>query len=172
MRNGNVVLTVVLATVLASMLVGSPASATPPISALPGASGPWPLALTPTIVAAAEPTWVNVHWLTWTPVCRVRVTASATGADLRYPSNTGTYSSFYRGSSLDAGRTDYTAVRVTPTGANATTVLRLRISYVPHRPAAGAGCTGRSVARTFATTLIVLPAVSGSTSAPNRRTNI
>jgi hypothetical protein len=114
-------------------LPGVPAQAgqTRPSQARPGL---WLVASSPGIVQAGTPTWVSLHWTSWTDLCEVRVTVAGRGVDVHYPTNTGSYTSFYRTSGLAAGRTDFMAFRVT-TDAMGAVPLRVRVSFVP-------GCRG------------------------------
>ncbi len=91
-----------------------------------------------------------------TDVCAVRVTASGTGVTTGYPANTGTYTSFYRSSSLVAGDLDYTAFRVTVTAPDTRIVpVRVRVSYVP-RPADDSHGTRSVWVTTVPLTMLVL----------------
>jgi hypothetical protein len=142
--------------VTASLLAGT----TVPSSA--SGAAPWPVTSSPGVVRAGEPTWVEVYWLSWADVCDVKITASAPGVEVGYPSNTGTYTSFSRSSSLAAGAGDYTAVRVrVPQRHGPVVALRLRMTYVSVpagmfwlgiRPA---DCHGRTYRQAYSVTLLV-----------------
>jgi hypothetical protein len=147
----------VVAAAIGSLAVGSVAQAAPAYS------GPQLLWSSPVVLRPGQATWVQAYWRTWTDVCDVAITADAPGVDVGYPSNTGTYSSFYRQASLAAGESDYTAFRLTVTGKGSRTVpLRLRVSYVqlPHdvaRPGGPiTGCQGPAQERTVTAPLMVL----------------
>ncbi|BCJ51754.1 hypothetical protein Asp14428_32290 [Actinoplanes sp. NBRC 14428] len=90
---------------LAPMLASTPASA--------GGSGPHPV--TPWVrgVEAHTPTWVDIHWQTGAKICDAHVWVKGEHVDVRYPSNTGTYTSFHRDEMLKPGEVGRTAVAVT-----------------------------------------------------------
>jgi hypothetical protein len=56
--------------------------------------------------------WVSAMWLAGRDVCDVQVTAAGAGLTIGYPTNTGTYASFYVNSALAEGNRDYTALNV------------------------------------------------------------
>jgi hypothetical protein len=144
---------VTAAAVTAAILAGSAAHAAPA-----GQDGPALLAVAPPVVRAQTPTWLTGHWLARSAVCEFRLTVSG-GEDVQvaYPSNTGTYSSFYRADYLGTLRSDYTAFRVTA-AAGGEVPLHLRMAYIDpdatYRP--GGKCAGRRVTRTLTVRLAVL----------------
>jgi hypothetical protein len=98
-------------------------------------------------VRAGATTWVKTFWTSRSDVCDVRVTVSGDGVNVKYPSNTDTYTSFSRSGDLDRGHFDYTAFRVTaPDNAVGWIALNLSVEYT-NLPAAtrtpDPDCTGR-----------------------------
>lgn len=88
----------------------TPAAAAPPEwmhGPMPVTNWLWPG------VRAHNPTWVDIVWQTDVPVCDGQVTVKGDAAiDVQYPAD-GTYTSFYRDSSLRPGQPDFTAIKIT-----------------------------------------------------------
>src|SRR4051812_4632099 len=95
-------------------------------------------------------------------MCDFRLTASGDHVQVAYPSNTGTYASFYRADYLGWLRSDSPAGRVTADdlsgGGYRPVTLRLRMSHVApgagYRP--GDACTGQPETRAMSARLAVL----------------
>jgi hypothetical protein len=96
--------------------------------------------------------------LTGTAVCDFQLTVRGRHVDVTYPSNTGTYSSFYSDDYLGVMGSDYTAFRVTAADVGRPVRLRLHLSYVVPGGGyrLGGDCTGRPVTRTLVVPLGVL----------------
>jgi hypothetical protein len=98
-----------------------------------------------------------MRWLGASAVCDFRLTATAPGVTVVYPSNTGSYTSFYRGDSLAPGEIDYTAFRVEAADQPGAVALRLRLTFTaPGNPEPG--CAGPVVRRTTTVALGIVPA--------------
>src|SRR5437763_1398685 len=74
--------------------------------------GPQLISLNPPLVAAGHPHWVQAFWVTSSDLCDVQVTAAAPDVTVTYPTGTATYTSFYKGGALTAGKIDYTSFLV------------------------------------------------------------
>ena len=92
--------------------------------------GPRPVSNWLRAVQAHTGTWVNIGWRTDRRICDVEVRVDGgRRVDVDYPGFR-RYTSFSRGDSLRPGRTDYTAIRVTPDFNRAgVAVLRATIEY-------------------------------------------
>ncbi|GAA2387192.1 hypothetical protein [Dactylosporangium salmoneum] len=87
--------------------------------------------------------WVSTMWASAGDVCDVKITASATGVTVKYPSNTGTYSSLSKGDALATGRMDYAAFNLTLPQNTLIGVVPLTLNYSYTTKNAGATtCTG------------------------------
>jgi hypothetical protein len=105
-RIGAFVVAAAAAMSMATVGVASPASA--------AGWGPQPTSTWLQAVRANTGTWVNIGWRTDRRICDVEVRVDGgRRVDVGYPGFRN-YTSFSRGDSLSAGRTDYTAIRVTP----------------------------------------------------------
>lgn len=93
---------------VAGMVLAVPA----PADAAPG--GPRPVTSWLAPVEAGEATWVRVDWTTGRRICDAELTVDGDDVKIGYPGNTGTYTSFSRGTDLKPKRADYTAFRVRP----------------------------------------------------------
>ena len=114
-----------------------------------------PKLLVPAVKAvhSGRPTWVKAYWSTSRDICDAKVTVQVAATDILYPSNTETYTSFYRGDTLDKGATDYTAFRVTTT-VDHTIVRAIRLTMA-YRAESEGGCGGPVLSRDFYATLAV-----------------
>lgn len=141
-----------------------------PASAAAGSGGPQLLAIAPPVITAQTPTWITGHWLTTQAVCDFRLTASGSHVQVTYPSNTGSYTSFYRGDWLAAMQADYTAFKVSADAVTGVVPLRLELSYVEpdgaYRP--GGRCAGAQVIRSVTMPLAVLTPPAGLTADQRR----
>ncbi|MEV4705466.1 hypothetical protein [Actinoplanes sp. NPDC049316] len=116
------------------------------------------------MVKAATPAWVKTWWTTRSDICDVRVTVTG-GPDIAavtYPSNTGTYTSFFRSADLARGQVDYTAMKLTTTADAAGWItLDLAVAYTKlpgaRQHAAYSACTGKRAERTTHAQLYVRP---------------
>jgi hypothetical protein len=81
------------------------------------------------VVRPGAPTWLTVRWLAGSDACDFRLTVAGRDVAIMYPSNTVTYTPFYRRDSLEAGRIDYTAFRVVAPDRPGAIPLRLRAAY-------------------------------------------
>ncbi|GII24811.1 hypothetical protein [Planosporangium mesophilum] len=111
--------------------------------------------------------WVSALWTANNDVCDVRVTASGPGLTVSYPTNTGSYSSLYKSSSLDAGQLDFTAlnVSVAPSVTGAVQ-MALAISYTNQAPGQAkkedGKCVGSPGSETVTATLPVVPSIGAA----------
>jgi hypothetical protein len=142
------------AAIVTAMLLGA---ATPASAA---SSGDQPLALLsaqPSVLIAQRTTWTRLRWLAGSAVCDFRMTATGAGLAVAYPSNTATYSSFYRTDALARLRFDHADLQLTAATAG-TATLRLHVSYVqpPAGYREGDACVGRAVDRDLTIPLGVL----------------
>lgn len=127
-KTGRLAMIVAMAAAAAGMATATPASAAGQERA--AKDGPRPLVNAVKAVKAGKPTWVKLYWLTERDICGARVTVSGSDVDVRYPSNTGTYTSFSKADTLAPGWADFTAFRVNADSAQTRTVkLKVRISY-------------------------------------------
>jgi hypothetical protein len=146
MNKGRRIGAVVAATV-AAVGMSSVGTVAPAVAA---GNGPRPVSNWLRAVRANTPTWVNVYWRTDRRVCDAEVRVSGARVRVDYPWHRN-YTSFSRGDNLWPGRTDYTAVQVTPYFNRAgIAVLRATISYDDCRPH---GFTRRS------STVLTLPVI-------------
>jgi hypothetical protein len=141
----------------------SVATATPAAASVK--DGPQPLLNWVKAVKAAAPTWVKTYWVTGRDVCDAKVTVSGKNVAVLYPSNTETYTSFFRNATLATGDYDYTAYQVTATSKRSKVIkLRVTISYVQLPKGTfdgdvdpeGVPCVGKELARTSWVKLPVL----------------
>src|SRR3954453_13833603 len=79
------------------------------VTATPAVAAPMsgPMLLVPAVKAvhSGKPTWVQAHWGTTADICDAKVTVQVGHTAVLYPSNTGTYTSFYRDDTLKTGAT-------------------------------------------------------------------
>jgi hypothetical protein len=74
--------------------------------------------------------WVSLLWTATADVCDVEVTAAGTGVTIRYPSNTGEFTSFYTNSALATGNIDFTALHIDVDGSVTKAVpLTVSVAY-------------------------------------------
>ncbi|WP_067496829.1 hypothetical protein [Actinoplanes sp. TFC3] len=121
MRKIRWVAAVAAAVGLATVVTGAPAVA--------AVKGPHLITDWARAVPAHQGTWIQLYWKTGKAVCDAEVTLSGTDVDVIYPDNTERYSSFAKGSSLKAGKTDRTAINVTA-HYDKTTVVKLKAKMV------------------------------------------
>jgi hypothetical protein len=144
-----------VAAVTAGLVV---ATGTPARAGTGGDQGPQLLTVAPPLLVTGVPRWVELRWLTGAPVCDFRLTASSTPAvRIGYPSNTGTFSSFYRSDELGGLRSDYTSIHITA-GEPGSVPLSLHVTYRQATAGRCAAGTGPLVVRTIQTRLGVLAA--------------
>ncbi|MEV6930358.1 hypothetical protein AB0M46_38560 [Dactylosporangium sp. NPDC051485] len=87
--------------------------------------------------------WVSTMWASIADVCDVKITASANGVTVKYPSNTSAYSSLSKGDTLAAGRMDYAAFNLTLPQNTLLGVVPLTLNYsYTTRNAGATTCTG------------------------------
>jgi hypothetical protein len=146
MRFSRITAAAIVAAFATTAVGATPAQATP----VPG-----PTLLVPAVkvVHAAKPTWVKAYWGTTGNICDAKVTVRVAGTKVVYPTNTETYTSFFREDKLAGGAYDYTAFQVTSTADH--TMARAMHLTIGYRNSSGYGCTGPTLTRTFYATLIV-----------------
>lgn len=86
----------------------------------------------PTVAAMlpGQQGWVSAIWSANLDVCNVQVTVTGPGLPVTYPTNTGTYTSFYNASALATGNIDYTAFNVSvPANVTSSVPLTLSVTY-------------------------------------------
>jgi hypothetical protein len=146
MRISRIAAAAIVAAFAATAVAAAPAQASP---------APGPMLLVPAVKAvhSARPTWVKAYWGTTRDICDAKVTVQVAHTDVLYPSNTESYTSFYRGDTLATGSTDYTAFRLTTAADH--TILRAMHLTICYRAWSAAGCTGPTMTRTFYATVTV-----------------
>jgi hypothetical protein len=124
-RIGAVLAAAVAAAGMTTIAAASPASAAPQAP-----QGPRPVSDWLRAVPANTGSWINIQWYSGRPVCDAKVWVDGgRKVDVDYPGNRN-YTSFSRGDTLRPGRSDVTAVRVTPRFNRAgIALLRATISY-------------------------------------------
>jgi hypothetical protein len=142
-------------TAVAAAAVAALAATAVTVTPAQAAPKPGPMLLVPAVKAvhSARPTWVEAYWGTTGDICDAKVTVQVAGTEVRYPSNTGTYTSFARDDTLVTGSTDYTAFRVATTVDH--TIVRAMHLTIGYRTWSKEGCTGPTVTRTFYASLPV-----------------
>ncbi|GGK81663.1 hypothetical protein Ppa06_48380 [Planomonospora parontospora subsp. parontospora] len=74
--------------------------------------------------------WISAVWKAATDVCDVKVTATAPGLTIGYPTNTGSYTSLYEADKLAADAMDFTALNVSvPASASGAAKATFDVSY-------------------------------------------
>jgi hypothetical protein len=145
-RIGAVVVAAAAAVGMASIGTATAASAAP--------KGPQPVNSRLHAVKANTGTWVNVAWRTDRKICDAKVRFSAARVGIDYASRRD-FATFSRGNSLKAGRTDYTAVEVTPHFDRAgVAMLRATIEFT--------NCAPRDRTQRYTTTLTLPVLRSGN----------
>lgn len=120
---------------IAAILAAAMATAglAPLVTAAPAAaatSGPKPVSTWVRAVKAEKTTWVDIHWTTGKKICNAEVTVDGYDVEIAYPSNTGDYTSFSKGSTLKKHRVDRTAFAVRPeVNRTALVPLEATLSY-------------------------------------------
>jgi len=146
MRIPRITAAALVAAFAATAAVATPAQAAP---------APGPMLLVPAVKAihSARPTWVTAYWGSTRDICDAKVTVRVAGTEVLYPSNTGSYTSFFRDDTLAAGASDYVAFRVTSTVDH--TIVRAMHLTIGYRLQSDAGCAGPVLTRTFYASLPV-----------------
>jgi hypothetical protein len=74
--------------------------------------------------------WIGTMWSAGNDVCDVEITGSGPGLGVSYPTNTGTFSSFYTSSALAEGNLDMVAFNLTaPAAATGTVPVTFVVDY-------------------------------------------
>jgi hypothetical protein len=126
-RIGAVVAATVAAVGMSSVCTVAPAAA--------AEGGPRPVSNWLRAVRANTPNWVNIYWRTDRRVCDAEVRVNGARVRVDYPGIRRNYTSFSQGDNLWPGRTDFTAIRVTPYfNRSGIALLRATITYDDCRP--------------------------------------
>lgn len=113
--------------------------------------------------------WVSTVWAATDEVCDVRVTAAGSGVTVKYPTNTGTYSSLSKGDSLAPGHIDYVAFNFSVATSKLVSLTPVTLSYTYVEKADGATtCTGT---RRTGSQTATLPVVSVTGDAVTQKTS-
>lgn len=89
-----------------------------------------PLTSTLPAMLPGQTGWAGISWTADTNVCDVRITASAPGATISYPANTGSYTSLYVNDALAETNRDYSALKIqVPASASGSIRVTLNVSF-------------------------------------------
>lgn len=127
-----------------------------------------PILLTPLLapMLPGQTGWISTMWNATSPICNVKVTATGNDVSVSYPTNTATYSSLSKQSSLSASGIDYTAFKVSVnTSTTAISAVKFTMTYSD-----GTGDDCASAVKTV-TEAAVLPIIAVSGNAVAQKTS-
>ncbi|GAA3391818.1 hypothetical protein [Cryptosporangium minutisporangium] len=148
--------TIAATAALAATAVGFPAYAAD--DDLKGADGRLELLTAPLpAMLSGQQGWIAGTYLADKDLCDVRITGSGPGVSISYPTNTGSYSSFYREGWLADSGLDFSALNVTVSpSVSAPVTVTLTASYIKTATGkAGDACHGSRKTQTITATLPV-----------------